>query len=191
MPGLAGPARPLGGWSVLARLPLRSKLILVVSIPLFVMLGFAGVGIMNRLSDLNGQRQYSRLRVPNDALANLQNTLENEGVLTTWYTATPTKDAVVAAKLDRARDTTDRAVAGVRATGTDLGGDVSASTKRAWDALDVRLDTLKSLRRQADDHAGLPEAFGDRYGNLVDDTLGVSERMARDVSDRQLSDSML
>ena len=31
---------------MLARLPLRSKLILVVSIPLFVMLGFAGVGIM-------------------------------------------------------------------------------------------------------------------------------------------------
>src|SRR6185369_1032708 len=46
-------------------------------------------------------------------------------------------------------------------------------------------------RRQADDHAGLPEAFGERYGNLVDDTLDVSERMALDVSDRQLSDSML
>jgi methyl-accepting chemotaxis protein len=177
--------------SVLAKLPLRSKLILVVSIPLFVILGFAGVGIANRLSDLDGQRQYSRLRFPNDALAGLQSTLENEGVLTTWYTAAPTRDPVVAAKLDRARDATDRAAAGARAAGADLGSDVSASTKRAWDALDVRLDTLKSLRRQADDHAGLPEAFGERYGTLVDDTLDVSERMARDVSDRQLSDSML
>ena len=68
---------------------------------------------------------------------------------------------------------------------------MSGSTERARDALDVRLDTLKSLRRQADDHAGLPEAFGERYGNLVDDTLDVSTRMALDVSDRQLSDSML
>ena len=70
MPGLAGSLsrRPLGG-SVLAKLPLRSKLILVVSIPLFVILGFAGFGISNRLSDLDGQRQYGRLRVPNDALA--------------------------------------------------------------------------------------------------------------------------
>src|SRR5262249_16603016 len=128
---------------------------------------------------------------PNDALAALQSSLENEGVLTTWSTATPSVDPVVAAKLDRARDVTDRAVAAVQATGTDLGNDVSASTRRAWDALDVRLDTLKSLRRQADDHAGLPEAFGDRYNNLIDNTLDVSERMARDVSDRQLSDSML
>ena len=175
---------------MLAKLPLRSKLILVVSIPLFAILGFASAGIANRLSDLDGQRQYSRLRFPNDALVGLQSTLENEGVLTTWYTAAQT-DTVVAAKLARARETTDRAVAGVRAAGAGLGNDVSASTKRAWDALDVRLDTLQSLRRQADDHAGLPEAFGERYGTLVDDTLDVSERMARDVSDRQLSDSML
>jgi len=176
--------------SVLSKLPLRSKLILVVSVPLFVILGFAGFGISNRLNDLDGQRQYGRLRAPNDALAALQATLENEGVLTSWSTATKS-DPVVAAKLDRARGTTDRAVADVRAAGTDLGDDVSASTKRAWDALEVRLDTLKPLRRQADEHAGLPEAFGDRYGNLIDDTLDVAERMAIDVSDRQLSDSML
>ena len=79
----------------------------------------------------------------------------------------------------------------MRAAGTDLGNDVSGSTKRGVGRADVRLDTLKSLRRQADDHAGLPEAFGERYGNLVDDTLDVSTRMALDVSDRQLSDSML
>ena len=101
-------------------------------------------------------------------------------------------DPVVAAKLDRARDTTDRAVAvGARPPVPTSATTCPRSTKRAWDALDVRLDTLKSLRRQADDHAGLPEAFGERYGNLVDDALDVSERMALDVSDRQLSDSML
>src|SRR6185503_11466311 len=125
MPGLAGLCLwSPRGLSVLAKLPLRSKLILVVSIPLFVILGFAGFGISNRLSDLDGQRQYSRLRVPNDALAGLQSTLENEGVLTTWFTAT-TSDPVVAAKLDRARDTTDRAVASVRAAGTDVGNDAA------------------------------------------------------------------
>jgi len=62
---------------VLARLPLRSKLILVVSVPLFVILGFAGFGIANRLDDLNGQRQYSHLRVPNDALGAIQRSLED------------------------------------------------------------------------------------------------------------------
>ena len=139
----------------------------------------------------DGQRQYGRLRLPNDALAAAQTSLENEGVLTTWYVAAK-GDAVVGAKLDRARDVSNRAIAGVKAAGRELGSDdVSASTQRAWDGLEVRMDTLPTLRRQVDELAGLPAAFGDRYSNLDDDVLDVSERLARDVSDRQLSDSML
>lgn len=176
---------------MLARLPLRSKLILVVSVPLFVILGFAGFGISNRLIDLDGQRQYGRLRLPNDALAAAQTSLENEGVLTTWYVASK-GDAVVGAKLDRARDVSNRAISGVKAAGNELGSDdVSAGTRRAWDGLEVRMDTLPTLRRQVDELAGLPATFGDRYSNLDEDVLDVSERLARDVSDRQLSDSML
>ena len=176
---------------MLARLPLRSKLILVVSVPLFVILGFAGFGIIDRIDDLDAQRQYGHLRLPNDALATAQEALENEGVLTTWFVAAG-GEPTVGGRLAEARETTDRAVAAVATAGTGLStDDVSTATVRAWDALDARYDTLGTLRRQADDQAGLPAAFADRYEGLTDATIDVSARLARDVTDRGLSDDML
>jgi len=176
---------------VLARLPLRSKLILVVSVPLFVILGFAGFGIANRLDDLEAQRQYGHLRLPNDALGAAQRALEDEGVVTTWFVAADGA-AAVEAQLDRARTSTDRAVDAVAAAGRGLSDDdVSAATMRAWDGLDAKYDTLTTLRRQADEQAGLPAAFADRYSSLTDATIDVSARLARDVQDRDLSDDML
>jgi HAMP domain-containing protein/anti-sigma regulatory factor (Ser/Thr protein kinase) len=172
-------------------LPLRSKLILVVSVPLFVILGFAGFGIANRLDDLQGQRQYSHLRIPNDALGAVQQSVENEGVLTTWYVAAK-GDPAVATELGEARATTDRAVAAVDAAGRTLSSDdVSTGARRAWNSLESRLDTLDTLRQQADEQAGLPAAFAERYSGITADAVDVSARLARDVDDRQLSDSML
>ena len=80
---------------MLTKLPLRSKLIMVVSIPLFVILGFATFGMAGRMSDLDAQRQYSRLRAPNDALTSVASTLESEGVLTTWLNASHAPDVVL------------------------------------------------------------------------------------------------
>lgn len=176
---------------MLARLPLRSKLILVVSIPLFVILGFAGFGIAHRLGDLESQRQYGHLRLPNAALGEVQAALEDEGVLTVWYVAGK-GEPTVAVRLERARAATDRAVSAVEAAGRGLAVDeVSTGTRRAWDALDARLDTLDTLRRQADEQAGLAAAFGDRYAGLTGEAIDVSARLARDTEDRRLSDSML
>jgi HAMP domain-containing protein len=176
--------------SVLARLPLRSKLIAVVSVPLFVILVFSGFGISGRLDDLDGQRQYSRLRAPNDALATLQTSIEDEGVLTTWYAAAK-RDPVVGAKLSRARHVTDRSITDVRTAGEELGDDVSNPTRRAWERLERDLHSLSTLRQQVDESAGLPATFGDQYGDLDDEVLDVAERLARDIGDRQLSVSMV
>ncbi|GMU77886.1 MAG: hypothetical protein AMXMBFR46_06840 [Acidimicrobiia bacterium] len=176
---------------MLARLPLRSKLILVVSVPLFVILGFAGFGMANRIADLEDQREYGRLRLPNAALGHVDEALQDEGVLTTWAVAAKA-DPAVAVQLDEARDTTDRAVTEVEAAGRALSpDDVSAGTRRAWRALDERLGQLGTLRRQADERAGLPVAFAERYAGLTDETIDVSARLARDVDDRQLSDALL
>ena len=72
---------------MLTKLPLRSKLILVVSIPLFVILGFATFGMAGRMSDLDAQRQYSRLAVPTTRSTSVATRLETEGVLTSWVNA--------------------------------------------------------------------------------------------------------
>lgn len=173
---------------MLARLPLRSKLVLVVSVPLFLILGFAGFGIAGRLDALEGQRQYGRLRAPNDALTGLQGALEREGVLTTWSVATPAPDPAVQRLLDRARRATDRAVEKMAAAGLHP-DDVSRATRRAWVTLQTRLVGLAALRRQADDRAGLPAAFGERYRGLDGDVLGVAGLLARDVEDRELADA--
>jgi len=178
------------GVCVLARLPLRSKLILVVSVPLFVILAFAGFGIADRLGELEGQREYGRLRFPNAALGDLEQRLEDEGALTTWYVAAR-GDTGIGARLDRARDATDRAVASIdaarRAISTD---DVTAASRRGWARLQDRLGELDVLRRQADELAGLPSAFGGRYVSLADDAVGVSALVARDIDDRALSERM-
>ena len=193
MPGLAGSlASSPRGSSVLARLPLRSKLILVVSVPLFVILGFAGFGISNRLSDLDGQRQYSRLRVPNDALAGLQSTLENEGVLTTWFTAT------------NGRTRWSRPSSTAPATPPTAPSPRCRAAGRRPRQRRVRVDQARVGRaRRPARHAEVAAAPGRRprrasprrsvSATATSSTTRSTCRSAWrcDVSDRQLSDSML
>ena len=106
-----------------------------------------------------------------------------------WKASTsPAPDPAVQRLLDRARRATDRAVEKMAAAG--LHPDVvSRATRRAWVTLQTRLVGLAALRRQADDRAGLPAAFGERYRGLDGDVLGVAGLLARDVEDRELADA--
>ena len=181
----------LGEKWMLTRLPLRSKLILVVSIPLFVILAFATFGMASRMSDLDAQRQYGRLRGPNDALTAVAANLENEGVLTAWASVSPTPD--VAARLTRARHDTDQAVTVLGNSGPALAeGNVAPGTLESWRTLVDRLrSTIRTTRDQVDGHTAEAANAGATYLDLGNDTLAVSELVARDLANRELSTSML
>ncbi|HZP30781.1 MAG TPA: nitrate- and nitrite sensing domain-containing protein, partial [Acidimicrobiia bacterium] len=176
---------------MLTKLPLRSKLILVVSIPLFVILGFATFGMAGRMSDLDAQRQYGRLRGPNDALTSVTASLETEGVLTTWANAAHAPD--VAARLTRARHDTDQAVDQLANSGPALAeGNVAAGTLESWRTLVGRLrNTIRTTRDQVDGHTAEAANAGATFLDLGNDTLAVSDLVARDLSNRDLSASML
>jgi signal transduction histidine kinase len=176
---------------MLTKLPLRSKLILVVSIPLFVILGFATFGMAGRMSDLDAQRQYGRLRGPNDALTTVATDLENEGVLTTWSGAAHTPD--VAARLTKARHDTDQAVSTLAGAGPALAeGNVAPGTLESWRTLVARLrSTIRTTRDQFDGHTAQAGGAGATFLDLGNDTLAVSELVARDLSNRDLSAGML
>jgi len=176
---------------MLAKLPLRSKLIMVVSIPLFVILGFATFGMAARMSDLDAQRQYSRLRDPNDALTSVASDLESEGVLTTWVNAGHAPDVV--ARLNRARKATNDAVDALAGSGAALAeGGVAPGTLDSWRSLVGHLHaTIGPTRREVDAQTAAAATAGTTYLDLSSDTLAVSELVARDLSNRDLSASML
>ena len=176
---------------MLTKLPLRSKLILVVSIPLFVILGFATFGMAGRMSDLDAQRQYGRLRGPNDALTSVASNLETEGVLTTWADAGHAPDVI--ARLVRARKATDQAVERPRRIGCRArrgqrrpGHARQLAHPRRPAPLDVH-----STRNQVDGRTAEAANAGATFLDLGNDTLAVSELVARDLSNRDLSASML
>src|SRR2546422_687983 len=65
---------------MLAKLPLRSKLVLVVAVPLFVLLGFAGAAIVQRTDALSDVQQYSTVLPAFDATSNATRAIGDDGV---------------------------------------------------------------------------------------------------------------
>ena len=53
---------------MLGRLPFRTKLILVVSVPLFALIGFAGLTIDGRFNALSTEQQYGHVVTGFEAL---------------------------------------------------------------------------------------------------------------------------
>ena len=178
---------------MLAKLPLRSKLILVVSIPLFVILGFATFGMAARMSDLDAQRQYSRLREPNDALTSVASDLETEGVLTTWVNAGHAPDVV--ARLNRARKATNSAVDAPRR----LGRRARRGRRRTGNARQLAQprrpaarSTIGPTRRtRSTPRPPTRPPPARRTSTSATTRSAVSELVARDLSNRDLSASML
>ena len=93
---------------MLAKLPFRSKLVLVVSVPLLVLILFAGVAIKGRFDALVAQEQYGSLVGPYQSLTAVARTVANEGVASQAFVGgQPGADEM----LDEARAATDVAIA--------------------------------------------------------------------------------
>src|ERR1700674_290202 len=73
------------GVCMLGKLPFRSKLILVVSVPLFALVGLAGVTIHSRFDALSNQQQYGHLLPAFNALTHLGRGAADEGVAAQWF----------------------------------------------------------------------------------------------------------
>ena len=65
---------------MLRKLPFRTKLILVVSVPLFALIGFAGIIINGRFTALSNEQQYGHVVTGFEALARVGRSVADEGV---------------------------------------------------------------------------------------------------------------
>ncbi len=178
----------LGG-CVLRKLPFRTKLILVVSVPLFALIGLSGVIINGRLTALSNEQQYGHVVVGFEALARASRAVADEGVASQWYIATtqpnPPADKAL---LDDTRNATDDAASALYAALPSFAGHVSSATQADIAAVVTQLHTVQTATRAEVDNG---DSFGAAYSDPATSSLNAAAAVARDIKDRNLSTSLL
>jgi signal transduction histidine kinase len=174
---------------MLGKLPFRTKLILVVSVPLFALVSFAGVTIHSRFDALSSQQQYGHLLPTFDALSYLGRASADEGAAAQRFIQAPPADATAAkALIGDTRAATDDATRALQQSDPELRGRVGNHTLNAVRAVTNRLRPLiKAARAQIDAHRDPGAAFSD----LATRAVSASAAVARDVPDRDLSTGLL
>src|ERR1700674_5848148 len=120
------------GVCMLGKLPFRSKLILVVSVPLFALVGFAGVTIHSRFDALAKQQEYAHLLPAFDALTYLGRASADEAAAAQWFIHAPPADIPAASALiGDTRAGTDDATRALQRSYPELVGRVSSQTLAA------------------------------------------------------------
>jgi len=170
---------------MLARLPFRSKLILVVSMPLAVLLVFAGSIISGRFEALSVAQDYDHVVVPFRDLTALARAAADEGVASETFVRSGAGNPEGSTKaLRSARDRTDRAVAALEASAGLLDGRVSPATEANVQALATTTGALLAQNRGAVDLGSSWIAY---FGPLAHESLAGAEDIVRDLEDRDLA----
>src|SRR5262245_29804268 len=147
---------------MLSNLPFRSRLVLVVSIPLLVLVVFAGVMIKDRFDALGREKQYGSLVEPFEALTRVGRAVGDESVAVEDPSATR-------AQVSAARRATIASAAALRAALPQLAGQVSDKTQHAAQRVAASLDALSETGR---------------YAAVGAQALSAASGVARDVEDR-------
>ncbi len=181
---------------MLRKLPFRTKLFLVVSVPLFALVGFAGVTIYSRYHALTQEQQYGHVVPAFSALARLGPAVADEGVASAYFVAEPLGNPPASkALIFDTRGATDRAVQALGQSLASLHGHVSdhtlqlvAEVATGAKVLQVGAGSQRSVRAEVD----LFENPGDTFfTTLANEASAAAAAVARDVSDRSLSTSLL
>ncbi len=156
------------GIQLLRKLPFRTRLVLVVSVPLLVLVGFAGFTIKDRFDALGAAEQYGQLVGPFEALTQVSRAVGDEAVVS----ADP--DAPKAELAD-ARRTTEAAAAALDAALPQLDGNVSDPTRLAAREVANRL-----VERGPNENLAAVGASA----------LSAASQVAREVEDSNLATSL-
>jgi len=153
---------------LLRKLPFRSRLVLVVSVPLLVLLGFAGVTIADRFRVLSAEEQFGSLVGPFESLTEVSRAVGDQAVVA----ADPDASA---SDLRAARQRTNTATDALEAAIPQLEGNVIRRTQR-----NVR-DVANRLVE-----GGNNQLLIDIGGSA----LSAASNVAREVEDPRLSTSL-
>ena len=174
---------------MLRKTPFRTKLILVVSVPLFALVGFAGIVINGRFTALSNEQQYGHVVNGFEALARVGRSVADEGVASQWYAATPQPNPPADKSLIYdTRNATDAAASDLYQALPSFAGQVTPATRRDIDDIATRLRSLQVATRALVDGGGNP---GQVFNDLSARALTAAAAVARDIKDRDLSTSLL
>lgn len=171
---------------MLRNLRFRSKLVLVLAVPLAALLVFAGLGISGRLAVLDSTQQYGELVEPDTALDHLSAALEDESIVSRWYVAA--QGAEASAELLTAREETDRAIVDLREALPDIeAAGVSDDTMGLLETFANQLGDVETFRLDIDSLGATPADVEDFYFRHDDRVLGVFASIAHDLDDPDVS----
>jgi signal transduction histidine kinase len=165
---------------VLKRLSFRAKLLLVLFVPFLALVVVAAAGLSDRFSELHAQEQYGTLVVPMRSLGDLSRAVQDEAVVTSWYSAGGRGADV---PLDQVRAHTDLALAQFKADeGVFVDGGASPD---AIDKLNEQFGSIKAIRRSVD---AVPSSSAfDSLLAIDGDVLGFGETVARNLHDPEIA----
>ena len=170
---------------MLARLPFRSKLMLVVSIPLLVLLVFAGFAMSARFDAMAAQDQVAEVSSPFAALGAVARDVSAEGVAAEHFARTRSADPEQArAAIERARATTDRSVEALRGSVGRLAGNVDDATKTSVTDFSRTLPAVLQMYRGAVDDHSLWIAY---FPPIAHEALDRAQAIVRSIDDTDLA----
>ena len=181
---------------MLRKLPFRTKLVAVVSVPLFALIGFAGVTVYSRYHGLTEEQQYGHVVNAFSALARLGPAVADEGVASAYYVSEPLGNPPASkALMFDSRNATDAAIQDLQQSLGSLPGHVSAKTLglvgevvTGAKILVVGAEGQRAVRAQVDLFENPGDAF---FTTLGTQAMVAANAVARDVHDRSLSTSLL
>jgi signal transduction histidine kinase len=180
---------------MLRKLPFRTKLALVVSVPCFALVGFAGVTITSRYNALTSEQQYGHVAPGFSALARLSRAVADEGVASQWFVREPQPDPESSkALIFDTRLSTDAAATALDQSLSSMNGHVSNGTIRLVNGVLTRVRLIQSGVGTQTGIRALVDGYQDPgvvYTGLANDAIVAAAAVARDVKDRSLSTSLL
>ncbi|MBV8951589.1 MAG: nitrate- and nitrite sensing domain-containing protein, partial [Actinobacteria bacterium] len=159
----------------------RSKLILLVAVPLCALVAVTVPGVTSRLAVVRAETRAQHLQAPSAALTQLVQVLDNEHALSNWYLADG--DLRVFLQLKAARVQTDGAVAALRSVAGELGAAHADSAASSLGDLLLRMQRAGKTRQTVDTRVATLDSVNASYQDSVTQALNVVDTMGFSLSD--------
>jgi signal transduction histidine kinase len=169
---------------MLSKLPFRSKLLVVASIPLLVLILVAGVALRDAYESIGAADDDVALFVPFRALTQVALASADERVGAAWYEHVADDGPPLADTLMlNTRDATDLAVDRLKASMAELPGRASPESQRAIDTVLRHLEGLYSAQARVNLH----QDPGGVYQQVSESAIAAAELLLQDFNDRELA----
>lgn len=166
---------------MIRNLKFRSKLALLVALPLCALVAVTIPGVTSRLSVVRAENRAQHLQAPSAGLTRLVQALDNENALSNWYLADG--GTHVHTQLDGARSQTDHAAVSLRSLVGELRAAHADSAVTGLSRLLTRLRLIGRQRQTVDRRLVGVDSVTGYYQDSVRQVLSVVDAMGSALRD--------